>query len=242
MDELTAKEIGKKYSHTYALVLARGWKTPMPAYLDNFHQNEDDNLFYFDVYTVTKLRTKQEMLLGSNINTVSGRIELHQLTIYPMPDRQVFDYGGCSYVYSRFPNRQYQKGLCNSNTIMKSPVHTIVDETLPQRTSSYKVEGRKSIKVGFAEIFNLLSTNYANTFNEAVKDITEFSLMSRCINSEYFVSLFPDKYKQYILFRLDVPIAFYNKDSDTFKLISSLYYQEISDFCRRQYINSKIEV
>jgi hypothetical protein len=39
-----------------------------------------------------------------------------------------------------------------------------------------------------------------------------------------------------------VPIAFYNKDSDTFKLISSLYYQEISDFCRRQYINSKIEV
>jgi hypothetical protein len=242
MDELTAIEIGKKYRGTQGVIRVKGEGVSFPVTFGDLIQSPDDNLFYFRMDRNINTRTKENVILGLGLTFSPRTIPLHKIEILPMPDRQVFDYSGITYVYSRYPNRQYQKGVCQGNTQVDSPVYRILQEALQQQTSSYEVMPYQPEKISLTMLFNLFEPVYPNSFGEALQEIQQFNLLSRTLNKDYFISLFPNEEKQYLLFRLNIPVAYYNKDKDVFTVIEKLYEQELKDFCHRQNLHSRIEV
>jgi hypothetical protein len=241
MDELTAREIGRKYANTAGLILRKGENKPTPVWFGELGQNNDET-FFMQVYTNINKRDREQVILGTNLELKSTNTPLHTFTILPMPDRQVFDFEGVSYVYARYPQRQFRKGVCHDNAVIGSPIHRIVDESLKPKTSTYEVLGRRPSRLSLKDMYNLFDPCYASSFEEALRDIAELKLVSRALTKDYFISLFPSEEKQYVLFRLDLPLAYYNKDKNLFTVIDKVYEQEIKDFCRRQDINAKIEV
>lgn len=233
MDSNTARELSRKFNHTVSMIEDRDLDLIYPVFFDGFSTNEDG------IHYCVVLHHKEH--LNPNSPLVSSTKLLHRFDMLPMPDKQVFDSQGETRIYERFPNRQWQKGVCAGNTKLSSVISQAIVESLP-RASWFEVKGRSKFSYDLSSLFNLFVPSYPKDFMEAIKEIKAKKLMSRALNKSYFLSLFPNEETQFVLYRFDVPVAYYNEGKDSFKLISKMYRQEIIDFCSRQQLDSKIEV
>jgi hypothetical protein len=238
MDEITARELSKKYTHTVAAIVDLDTKLTHVVWLDNFTKNMDDEWYAF--YDVL-VRQKEDNTLLGKVKTERVHKRLHRIEILPMPDKQVFDWGGVTLIYERYPKRQWQKGVCTNNTRISCPLFEALLEYLP-RTNYFERGNNLRIRYDLPTLYFLFQQNHATSLSAAIADITKYKLMSRTLTNEYYLSLFPSQDKPYVLYRFDIPVAHYNDKSDTFTLVNKVYHQEVMDFCNRSNLTSRIEV
>lgn len=237
MDNLLAQEMAKKYNHTVAQIIIKKTGELRAVYFEGFALDTD--IPYCVIHYNAIQQSKQERIIGIG-DVKAEKIPLINFEILPMPDKQVFDYGGRTLVYTRVPNRQWRKGLYRDNTFLEDPMYNIISE-IPNR-NNFKLNLNHLDRYGVKILHNLYVQEYAGSLEKAVNDIAEFSLLSRTINSVYWLGCFLDDDKPYILYRHAIPVAFYNNKIDTLTCISKVYLQEITDFCNRFNLTAKVEV
>jgi hypothetical protein len=238
MDEVNAREISKKYTHTVAAILDKDKNVVRVVWFDNFTKNSNEEwVAFFDVLDKV---AEDNTLLGVRKNHKYS-LPLHRFTILPMPDKQVFDWNGVTLIYERMPKRQWQKGVCSGNTRISCPYFESLLELLP-RTNYFQRTDNPRIRYDLPTLQFLFETNHADSVQSAVADIEKYGLISRTLSNTYYLSLFPSETKPYVLFRFDIPVAWYNNKSDTFTVVNKVYHQEVMDFCNRSNLKSRIEV
>lgn len=237
MDNLLAQEMSKKYQHTVAQIFMKATKEIKTVYFDGFAL--DTTQPYCIVHINKKKQSKKELIHGV-ISLTSDKLSLNSFNILPMPDRQVFDYGGRTLVYSRLPNRQWRKGLTSDNTLVEDPMYSLLSE-IPNR-NNFKLHIERIDRYGIKILYNLFIQDYAGSVEKALQDIQELDLLSRAISKDYWIGCFLEEDKPFILYRHSIPVAFYNNKIDTLIPISKVYLQEITDFCNRFNLTAKIEV
>lgn len=236
MDEFNAREMGRKYQGTLAKIKLIDSEEERLVYFHEFEYGETPSVVA-DTYDNP---TELSKIIFNMANHSMKRYDLDEFRVLPSPIAKVFDNGGITKFYMRNPNRQWQRGVCNGNSYITIPIKEFIDLVVPNGGKIRCLNPYNHNGYTFDSLANLFFDNSAKTFHNAIKEIDELNLMSRCINDKYFLTLFPHKDKQYILFRGDIAVAFYNKDKNEFILIKELYRQELFDFVRRNNIYSPI--
>jgi hypothetical protein len=235
MDSFNSREIAKKFSHCFANILIKDTKEIRPVFFEQFSYDDESRIPSVVLQNVVKPAIERDGILGV-FDTVQSREPMNTFKILETPHAKVFDYKGISFVYRRSPARQWMKGITSGNSSIHSPV---AEMTASLDTKVYAIKNSR-FDQGVSAYASLLMDNYAGSLAKALSDIDEHKLISRSINNKYFISLFPNKEKQYVLFRMAIPLAYYNRDSNTFTIINELYKQEVHDFCYRNRIYSII--
>lgn len=238
MDNFTARELSKKYNHTTAQIQFKKDKLIRTVYFDGFGTSDDGEHICIIHYNATGFPSIKKEILGG-FDYYSEKVCLKDFIILPMPDKQVFDFGGRTLVYSRYPQRQWRKGMCSDNASLRDCMY----DTLTNIQPSYEIKvNLVSLRLDLKPLHNMNMKNYAGNLARAIADITSYELLSRAISEVYWLGLFVDEDKPFIFYRYDLPIAYYNNKSDVFTLVDKIYLQEITDFCNRFNESSKIEV
>lgn len=239
MENLNYRELARKYQNTWGSILIKDTKEIIPVYFSKMRQQNDESYRADLTYFKLKGLSYSERLLGSN-EASSMSLNFNDFDILPTPDAQVFDSNRMSVVFNRNPARQWQKGLNSSNTFLDIPTANILHR-LPE-SPDYRSRSMCEFRWDTSSFINLFDSFTAGSFTKAIEDIINYKLFSRCVDSKYFVSIFPSLEVPYVLFRLDVPVAYYSEKRDTFILLNQVYTQELQDFIRVNNLNSKIEV
>jgi hypothetical protein len=240
MSVLEIREMGRKYNRTYAQVLLKGIEHPIGVYFDGFSDPDEEDPSCIINHILPIQYEEKELITGINLKVNSDRVSVKDITILPTLDTKVFDYGGRTLVYTRVPNRQWQKGIYPNNS-------SIVDI---MRDYLYRIKENQSIKFEHTNervfvlrcMHKLFQDDYAGSLEKALSDIDKFSLLSRTISDVYWVGLIPTEENSYLLFRHSSILAKYNNKSDTFTVVDKIYLQEVTDFCGRFNLKSNIEV
>lgn len=231
MDNLYVQETGRKYSRTTTLIqLLSGAK--LPVYVEAV--SYDDNQV---AWLLGSNYTKSPALGKPNDYTETVKFKLKDIEILPTPDTRVFDYNGRTLVFKRSPHRQFRKGLCGENS-------TVLDVMLGL-ISNLKSDKLMKVVSGTAKMsslvaHHLLTSSHARTVEKALADIKEHKLLSRSVSDVYWLGLYPSEVEQYILYRYEIPLAYYMPETDEFFLIGKGYSQEVQDFVRRLKMNSGV--
>ena len=239
MENLEFRELARKYNHTYANIKQKANGKVIPVYFDRVGQT-DDGTYYANVYTPAEKYVPNFSTQQAKISFNSFSYKLSDFTILDVPETQVFDALGRTLYYTRNPARQWQKGICSANCNLIDPILSIL-EALP-RSTEYEVKDYSRTNFSLDTLYNLFNPNVAETFTQALSDIEKHDIFSRTIDGKYYVSRFPSKTYEYMLFRFNIPLAYYNPKIDTFMLINKIYIQEMSDFLRHNKLTSKLEV
>lgn len=233
-DSLHIKETSKKYRGTIAAFTDLDTGVTYPAEFSDFINNADG------VCIVIGMRGYLDR--NDVVCREEFRLPLHRIEILPMPDRQVFDREGTTVIYERSPQRQWQKGLCSNNTRLYNVIKDLSAKFLPRSLFFELAPNRMTIGMSIESIYNLFLGHPANSFLAAISEIKEKNLLSRSFSKSCYLFQIPSKEPEYILFRFEIPLAVYKENSNSFKLLSEVYRQEVLDLINRQDLNSKIEV
>lgn len=235
MDAFTAKETSKKYNHTFCNVFLKDQEKILPVYFERFNIGEGSQPSSA-IMTFATFTNEHNKILGVSHNQ-QWQLNLNEFKILNAPYRKVFDCNGMTRVYTRNPQRQWQRGVTGGNSSFASPLNSIYQ--MLRSSKKYHVTDDR-FRTNIGTLNGLLTDCFAGSLTAALFEIDKYKLLSRSINDKYFISLFPCNEKQYVLFRFHIPIAYYNRDKDRFTLINELYMQELQDFCRRNNIYSQI--
>lgn len=230
MDVFTAKELAKKYSHTYAQVITKSDKRLATAYFQDFGF-DDENMAHVDI----QLKYEGHPL-------VENRVWLKDLQILPMPKRKVFDSQGRTFVYSRLPNRQWRKGLCSENSQILDVTYNLL--TSITNKNEFTFNSSKTRIWTVPTISDLFCPKYNRDFYAVINHLLREDTkdISKALSEIFWVSTYISAELPFLLYRYANPLAYYNNKSDTFTLLDKIYLQEITDFCNRFNLTSKIEV
>jgi len=236
MDNFNAKELQRRYGGTYVSIFRKDTKEIVGAYVDRIHADENLTAIPSAVlYVLPKEKSEEYVIKGSKGDMGKAVLPLSHFTILPMPPARVFDVNGVTIVFRRDPARQWQRGLTGQNGTFHNPLYTFLTSV-----KNFKVK-REQFRLSLQEINNLLIGESAGSFNKALNDIEDYKLLSRTINDKYFISLYPDKQHEYLLFRMEEPLAYYSRVTDTFTVVNPLFEQEVSDFIRRNNLRSFVK-
>ena len=238
MDNFQLKEFHKKYFGTCARVLNLLTNKVMAVRFSDIPSSCGDAISRVTLSGAWKVK-KNELgtLLGTNTIT-NKTFALKNIQVLPTPEKQVFDFGSRTFVYNKNPQRQWQNGINNNNSLFHDPIG-IVLATLPTTAYVRFLDmPRLSHEVGHLE--NLLLENHAGSLTKAISDIKKYLLLSRTLDRTYFLALSINEDYPYILYRYHIPVAYYDDVLDTFTLTKGIFSQEISDFCRRRNLFSSV--
>jgi len=228
---LMYEEINRKYSNSHALIYLKNTKEYRVVKFNHIYRSDKGD-WYAVVLEVDgdDFSIKERKTLAFPID--EKQYKLSDITIIPPPNKQCFDWLGRTIVFSKFPNRQWHKGLTQNNSSFNDRVLEIVQSVRPPK--EYKYRTSPNFRLSLESIFCMFRPNFAGSFTQALADIESHKLLSRTINSEYYVSSFPSLEKPFLLFRYEFPLAYYNPETRLFTLTQELYRQEVLDFCNRQ--------
>lgn len=229
MDNLNAREVFRKYNHTYSLIRDKTTKEVRPVYFQDFGFNEHDVPF-----TVVELFHKSG-------KKVSVNVELNSIDILPVPNRKMFNFNGSALLYSRSPNRQWRKGISTDNSTIVDISDNLLDDVVSTGSVERVVSRQRLYTLDVMS--KLLLSEYENDATKALMKVADVSdpTISIAVSDVYWVTSYSSLETPVMLYRYDVPIALYNK-SDTFTLVDKIYLQEVTDFCKRFNLTTKIEV
>jgi hypothetical protein len=232
--ELELTETRKKYRGTVGAFRNLDTGEIHPAYFADFSQQGDNPVVVGSWIEKT----------AKGIKEANFSVPYHRIEILPMPDRQVYDNNGVTNIYERYPSRQWQKGLSHNNTKITRIVKNIISENLPSSKSYFSNLDSQmgGNDFGLKNIYQLLINDRAGSFEEAIKDIMDNNKISRSFSKSLFVMITPSLDPTFLLFRFEIPLAKYDLKTNTFKVLNTVYYQEVVDLVNRQQLNSRVEV
>jgi hypothetical protein len=211
----------------------------MGVMFSSIPNHSSDSIPLVGLSTVWSKKKDYKDSILSSLAVSSKKVPLREITILPLPQKQVFDSYGRTYVYSRRPERQWTKAIVSKNSRFTDPVKDLISE-LP---STPKLDGRipTHVSADIKSLHNLFIPNYAESFKSAIEEIDKFELMSRAISATYFISRSVHNDYPYMLFRFHLPVAFYDDTKDEFTVLCPLFKQEIIDLCFRMRMNSDVK-
>ena len=224
------KEFQKKYQGTFVGVRMLKTNLLCSAFISRV-RCEANVLAYIDMNLVTPSEHTTASSLNSSCPITTVRENINNVEILDIPNKQVFDALGKTWMFTRFPKRQWQKGINRDNSSIVDILEPQLD-SLPKSIFYKRVEMvRNTMELSF--LSNLFIPNYAPSIPEAIKEISKFSLLSRCMSRMYSLALSLENTYPYLLYRYDVPIAFFDDEKGEFKVLNEIYKQEVFDLCRR---------
>lgn len=154
---------------------------------------------------------------------------LKSVEFLSMPKSQVFDYKGITYVFTHKTERQWSRGICNSNSAISSPLdHLFSYAATKEIIPAPRYEGAMSL-----EVLSHLLTGKPVSLSEALSDLDNGVCISRCVTKHCFVSLSLED-NLYLLWWMGRIIAKFNPQQQTAWVIAPLFKQEVFDFFHRQ--------
>jgi hypothetical protein len=196
MDEFNAREFQKKYKHTFMGVKFRKDLAPTVVFVQDVGLYEDGTYYVLlDTPKISRIKYK-----------------FSDFKILPCPDKQLIDFRGHTYLFTRTPARQWQKGICTANSNFKLVLDRFIQK-VPKETT-LKWQERNSLN-SFDYTFNFINELFRESpyplFKEAIKMLDmDVSQVSKTLSKTYFIALCPILKTPYILFRNTIPVAFYS--------------------------------
>lgn len=239
MDTFTLKEFHKRYLNSCVglrLLQTGEVKSVQISSINSMTSSEAPKIVV-NGWWGKKIDVKNSII--GDLNTTNKTFNIRDVEVLPIPNRQVFDFGGRTIVFSRSPQRQWTKGVTSSNSLFTDPIRDLT-LALPKH-SSIKINMISNVGANIRYLNNLFVENHASNIEEAIGQIKKYGLASRSLDSAYFLALSINNKFPYILFRYSLPVAYYDDVSDTFEVTNPIFIQEISDFCRRHFYNSNIK-
>ena len=239
MDNFQLKEFHKKYLGTCARVLNLTTGKVMGVQFSNIPSSCGAESPFVSLSGAWKVKKDLlETLQGCNNITNKG-FALKNIQVLPSPEKQVFDFGNRTIVYNKNPQKQWQRGINGNNSLFYDPLNLLLN-SLP-RSLYIRFNDRPRVNAGIGCLENLFIENHARSITNAINDIKKLSLLSRTLDKTYFLALSINEDYPYILYRYEVPVAYYNDVTDTFTLTKDIFSQELFDFCRRRNMFSSVQ-
>lgn len=239
MDNFQLKEFHKKYNNTCASVLNLLTGKVMAIQFSGIPSNCGAEQSRISLASAWKVKKNFVDILLARNNVTNKTFSLKNIQVLPTPEKQVFDFAGRTIVYNKNPQRQWQSGVNNNNSLFHDPLVLLLSE-LP--SSKYvKFHNPSRINSDIRCLENLFVENHAGSLENAIKEIKEYSILSRTLDKTYFLALSINEKYPYILYRYHIPVAYYNDKDTSFTLTKSIFSQEIYDFCRRRNIFATVK-
>lgn len=226
MDTFAAGEFKKKYRGSYIEIEDIISREKLIGSVQEVRAGHDGRYFM-----------EFHVILNSN-KSESKNILLGSFNVLEHPDKHLFDYQGFTYLYSRRLDRQWIRGVSQSNSRCSLVLFPYIKKLdfkdftigIREMEDSYTYEKVRGIFRKQQEV----------RFMEAVKILSTTTNISITLSKTYFLSCTPYKETLFLLFRNCTPVAWYDSKADTFSLFKPIYAQEILDFCYRSNLSSSV--
>lgn len=154
-------------------------------------------------------------------------LPLEHYQILDSPKSRAFDFDGKAFVYKHRPERQWRKGICRENSLIYSPVISILQE---YESNEFRLNLAETYSV---ETLANLFKPVKRTLQEALDLLTESKFVSVCVDSRYHVSVYTEA-NTFVLWRMGVPLCKLYPQTRQAELFEAMNNQEVSDFFNRQ--------
>jgi hypothetical protein len=231
MDAFNAGEFKKKYRGSYLGVIFRGEDKVRAVHLNDVITGGTD--VYHANFSWQEPKKK---------SMETKAFKFSDFKVVPHPDKQLVDYKGHTFLFTRRPARQWMRGVTDNNSMLSLAMMDFVQE-LPASMGLGvdRLRGLPRASISFDIVQDLYDPPKCLSFGQAIEALkSEEKRFSVKLSQIYFVSLTPKKGFPFVIFRNTIPLAYYNDDVDEFTIIKEIYYQEVIDFCFRNGLNSKV--
>lgn len=221
----TTSDLRRKYVNTYVYTYDKIKKTKTVLYVQDIFEESHTN-------TVMLVAVEQ---LGETL------IDIHrpfvEIEILPRHKKILFDNNGQTFLYSKTPAKQWQRGISEANSrLLSIPMSALCSYPFAE----FRLKEPKRAAFNLETFTKLYKEDYSKTLVKAIKEIKDKKIISRAITPSYFIMLVPNKEKPFLLFRYSIPLAYYNDMTNIFYVINEIHSQEINDFIRDQELTSGI--
>ena len=227
MSNLDHVEFARKYAHTTALLSCK---------VLNLNRV---GVFFQEIYNTDRDNGENGEWFASFTDAEGKRYTcgVQEITVSEVPMRQMFDYAGRSYEFSRVPERQWQKGLTRQNT----GIYDTMVGLLPHSGELQPLKVR--LITTATEVYNLdispdiinrlFDTYETRTLEQAIAYIDHTNVISICLDKMYVLAVHPSLDNKYLLLRYSKPIGIVH-DAEHITPILPIFTQEVED-CRVRY-------
>jgi len=217
MNEQFVRDAARKYSGSFVMIRQTTDSAEFPVYIREIGSSDNGIASLF------------ASVVNSNNSIDSIKLNFKDVIIKPTPKSRVFDANGMTFVYKRKTDRQWTRGISNSNSSIYSPIANILELSfMPNVQIDYERTDGWSLRV-----MQNLFTSQMVSLEEAISILSSGKAISKSVTKQNWISLSP-KDNVYLLWWMDRIIASFNPQEQTAEVIEVLYRQEVVDFFRRQ--------
>lgn len=208
-DKFDVEDYHKRYSGTYL----------------QFHDKNNDTLFtgyVHKIYSDENLwNAKVEYSVGNFRTYTNKEIDI----VEEVPAVGTINYNNGVIIATRYPERQWKRGICTDNFKISNPLYTVTKSAKKYPVLEYPIKEHK-LSLALADAI------YNNTFfstEEALKKISSFECLGAAVNNNFWFS--PSWYNKSIVLWYNSTIVGEYK-TDKLYILEKGFEQEINDFFR----------
>lgn len=217
MNEQFVRDAIRKYSGSFVMIRQTTDLAEFPVYIREIGSSNNGIASLF------------ASIVTSDNSIENIKFNFKDVIIKSTPKSRVFDANGMTFVYKRKTDRQWTRGISNSNSSITSPITSVLERVCEAEAPvDYEAADGWSLRV-----MQNLFTSQLVSLEEALSILSSGKAISKSVTKQNWISLSP-KDNVYLLWWMDRIIASFNPHEQTAEVIEVLYRQEVVDFFRRQ--------
>lgn len=209
MDELTLREIQKKYNQTTVALMGKDTGKQLLAYFVGF-----------DGYIATIEQTDPE-----TTERKSSIVDLREYDLLPIPKSCVFNYGTQVAVYSHWPERQWRVGICHDNSYFYYPAMELLS-SFTEKSKGYVFKANVSARPASKSLLSLFFKDPVSNFSETIKAIKANNFYARTMTDKWSLTLGLEEDSYFLMYMNILVGAVSNRE---IKIYNQSFKQEVKD-------------